>query len=195
MKTKMYNLPARLGKGLKDTVEVFDDNLKLYGGEEGVTSMLKLGTLNSFTEYLFDALMVSIRIATGITKDDLLVRNRKHSMIRVRSAAILMLHKYTLLSVSEIARRFKLDHSTILHHLDITTDKDLHIYNKKASYIVDIVEKEFLKNASTGGYTLDTLSKEIDDRINKLKIIKRYVDSGEYTLIEVVDKFSEFINT
>lgn len=195
MKTKMYNLPARLGKGLKDTVEVFDDNLKLYGGEEGVTSMLKLGTLNSFTEYLFDALMVSIRIATGITKDDLLVRNRKHSMIRVRSAAILMLHKYTLLSVSEIARRFKLDHSTILHHLDITADKDLHIYNKKASYIVDIIEKEFLKNASTGGYTLDTLSKEIDDRINKLKIIKRYVDSGEYTLIEVVDKFSEFINT
>lgn len=195
MKAKMYNLPARLGEGLKNTVEVFDDNLKLYGGEEGVTSMLKLGTLNSFTEHLFDALMVSIRIATGITKDDLLVRNRKHSMIRVRSAAILMLHKYTLLSVSEIARRFKLDHSTILHHLDITADKDLHIYNKKASYIVDIIEKEFLKNASTGGYTLDTLSKEIDDRINKLKIIKRYVDSGEYTLIEVVDKFSEFINT
>ncbi len=195
MKAKMYNLPARLGEGLKNTVEVFDDNLKLYGGEEGVIAMLKLGTLNSFTEYLFDALMVSVRITTGITKDDLLVRNRKHSMIRVRSAAILMLHKYTLLSVSEIARRFKLDHSTILHHLDITADKDLHIYNKKASYIVDIVEKEFLKNASTGGYTLDTLSKEIDERINKLKIIKRYVDSGEYSLIEVVDKFSEFMNT
>lgn len=191
----MYKLPARLGEGLKNTVEVFDDNLKLYGGEEGVESMLKLGTLKSFTEYLFDALMVSVRISTGLTNDDLMVRNRKHSVIRIRSAAIYMLHKYTLLSISEIARRFKLDHSTILHHIDITADKDLHVYNKKASYILGIVEKEFLKNASTGGYTLDTLSKEIDEKINKLKIIKKYVDSGEYTLIEVVDKFSEFMNT
>lgn len=194
MKGKAYKLPARLGEGLKSISEVFDDNLKLYGGEEGVQSMLKLGTLKSFTEYLFDALIVSVKVSTGLTKEELFIRNRRQSIIRIRSAAIFILHKHTLLSISEISRRFKLDHSTIIHHLDITSDKDLHIYNKKASFTLNIIEKEFLKNAQTGGYSLDTLSKEIDEKINKLKIIKKYVDSGEYTLIEVVDKFSEFMN-
>jgi DNA-binding transcriptional ArsR family regulator len=194
IKGKAYKLPARLGEGLKTIAEITDDNLKIYGGEDGVTSMLKMGNLNSYTEHLYNALLTSVKIVTGTTMDDMLIRNRKHSIIKIRSAAIYILYKHTLLSKIEISRRFKLDHSTISHHLDIMSDKDLHIYNRKASQMLMIIEQEFLKNAVNGGYTLETLSKEIDNKINKLQIIKRYVNSGEYTLLEVVDKFSEFMN-
>ena len=194
MKGKAYKLPAKLGAGLKSVAEITDDNLKLYNGEEGVSAMLELGSLKSFTEHLYSALITSIKITTGITMDGLLIRNRKHSIIKVRSAAIFILHRHTLLSVSEIARRFKLNHATILHHLDITSDKDLRIYNPKAADTLDLIEKEFLKNVFNRGYTLDTLLQEVDDKINKLHIIKKYIRSGEYSLIEIVDKFSEFMN-
>lgn len=124
--------------------------------------------------YKADILFKVIKEVTGITKDEIISKNRKKDIALVRNIAGYMLHKQIGMTTTDSADILKRDHSTVVYYNRMfETNYD---YWREYKNIYDIVSKYFWSEFTCSHKEeLDLQVKSLESLIEKLKQRTEYL--------------------
>lgn len=134
-----------------------------------------------------------IKKETGI---NIITKCRKREIVELKALASYLLREQGL-SLHQIAKELKLDHSTIIHHLKIYDS--IKYYNPK---IQELEDKLMYKQPDVVYDSLNDVIKEQDQEIRKLKAtleqLKTNKDISRLTTLlqheDIKEKFNAFLN-
>lgn len=124
--------------------------------------------------YKADILFKVIKEVTGISKNEIISKNRKKDIAIVRNIAGYMLHKDIGMTTTDTAEIIKRDHSTVVYYSKMfETNYD---YWRDFKNIYDIVSKYFWSEFTTcHKEELDLQVKSLESLIEKLKQRTEYL--------------------
>ena len=93
------------------------ENIVGYFGLPGLKNNYKFPLHTVFSKV--DAIEQLSANAYGVSLPEMKTRRRYRRIVEPRQVAMFLLHRYSLLNKCDIAKRFKLDHTTVIHSIRV----------------------------------------------------------------------------